>query len=131
MVNGTRGRNNRLFVIAGIVILLCALSITVTFAVTSKAPDVSIQGGQAEQVVYIGMKGAKYTPEIIRVEAGKPVTLRNDGTIAGCGMYIIQRDLGINANFAQSDSYTFTPTKKGTFRYTCSMGMYFGTIEVV
>jgi len=25
----------------------------------------------------------------------------------------------------------FTPTKVGRFRFTCSMGMYSGTIEVV
>src|SRR3989338_1037638 len=83
--------------------------------------------GNAE-VVLIGVSGSEYVPNPILVKAGVPTILRNDGSIGGCAMSVIQRELGINANFAKSKDYMFTPTKKGTYTITCSMGMYKGTL---
>lgn len=83
------------------------------------------------QVVNLGLDRGGYTPREITVEAGKPVTLRNDGSLQGCALYAIQPELGINANFAKNSEYTVTPTKKGNFVFTCSMGMWKGTINVV
>ena len=52
------------------------------------------------QMVYIGLDRSGYTPKEVTVESGKPVTLKNDGTLGGCGLYPVQAELGINANFA-------------------------------
>lgn len=82
-------------------------------------------------VVNFGMNRGFYTPKEIVIEAGKPVTLRNDGTIKGCSRFVVQPELGINANFARNTDYTFTPQKKGRFVYSCSMGMFSGVITVV
>ena len=97
---------------------------------TSPTGNVNVESQDA-QVVMLGLQGGRYTPNEITVEAGKPVTLKNDGSLGGCGMYVIQKDLGINANFANNAEYTFTPEKKGTYTFSCSMGMYKGILNVV
>ncbi|MBI2665057.1 cupredoxin domain-containing protein [Candidatus Woesearchaeota archaeon] len=83
------------------------------------------------QVIDVGMIGGKYTPSVITVEANKPVILQDDGSLKGCARVMIQPELGMNANFVKNSRYQFTPTKKGTFTYTCSMGMYKGVIKVI
>ncbi len=83
------------------------------------------------QIVMLGIDKTGYTPHEFTGEAGKPVTLRNDGTIKGCASFVVQPELGIRADFTRSDSYTFTPAKKGRFTYTCSMGMYRGVVNVI
>ena len=90
-----------------------------------------VTNGKGETIFDIGLDRTGFTPKLLTVPAGKSVTLRNDGTLGGCGLYVIQPELGINANFANNKEYTFIPKKKGTFTYTCSMGMYKGTIKVV
>ena len=82
------------------------------------------------QIVIVGMKGANYVFNPAQVQANKPVTLRSDGTLRGCGNYMIQRDLGINSNIANGD-ITFTPKKAGSYRIACSMNMYSGNLVVV
>ncbi|MFC1648141.1 cupredoxin domain-containing protein [Nanoarchaeota archaeon] len=91
----------------------------------------SAQGNEGAQIVSFGMDGDGYLPREITVEAGKPVTLRNDGSLQGCATHVVQPELGINANFAQSNEYTFTPTKKGKFTIACSMGMWTGVMNVI
>ena len=86
---------------------------------------------QGAQVVNLGLDRGGYLPREITVKEGVPVTLKNDGSLGGCGLYPMQPELGMNANFAQNSEYTFTPTKKGTYTFTCSMGMYKGTMNVV
>ena len=85
-------------------------------------------GGEA-QIVEIGLSRVGYTD--ITVEANKLVILKNDGTLGGCGLFVIQKELGINADFSKYDTYKFKPTKKGMFTYSCSMDMFRGTINVV
>jgi len=87
--------------------------------------------GEDAQIIEIGLDRSGFRPAVVTVQANKPVILKNDGTLGGCGLYIIQPELGLNANFARDDTYTFTPTIKGTFTYTCSMGMFKGTMKVV
>ena len=82
-------------------------------------------------IIEIGLSNGRYNPQVITAEVNKPVILKNDGSLRGCSRYVIQPELGINANFANSDKYQFTPTKKGTFTYTCSMGMFKGIIKIV
>ncbi len=83
------------------------------------------------QVVLLGLSRSGYTPNPITVEAGKPVVLKNDGSLQGCGLYVVSPELGINANFAKEESYSFTPTKKGSYTLSCSMGMFKGVINVI
>jgi len=82
-------------------------------------------------VVTIGLDQGGYVPREITVKANQPVTLKNDGSLVGCAQYPVQPEIGMAADFSKSDEYTFTPTKKGKFSFTCGMGMWKGTINVV
>src|SRR3989344_462761 len=98
----------------------------------NNAPANAVQDNSAGgQVFDIGLRGGNYYPQQIDVKYGEPVVLRNDGSLAGCALYVNQPQLGINANFAKNKEYKFTPMSKGTFVYTCSMGMYKGTLNVL
>ena len=100
------------------------------FGITGKTTLTSIDVNNAQEVL-IGLKGGRYILTPNQVEVNKPVLLKNDGTLSGCAVAVVQRELGISVNFARQDTYTFTPTKTGKFEITCAMGMYRGTIEVI
>lgn len=112
-------------IMMALLILAACKTATPTAEVTSDVPTTDT----GTQVVPFGLKGGgKYTDVV--VEAGKPVTLKNDGSLVGCSMFVVSPELGIQADFSKSDSYTFTPSKKGTFPIACSMNMFQGTITV-
>ena len=93
--------------------------------------SILVISGCGPQIIEVGLTKEGYTPSIITVNVNQPVTLKNDGTLGGCGMYLNQPEIGMSANFVNNDTYTFTPKIKGTFVYTCSMGMFKGTIKVI
>ena len=83
------------------------------------------------QRVTLSTKNFNYYPEQIEVEANKPVEITLDKTVTGCFRSFTIRDLGVS-KYAKTpaDKIIFTPTKKGTFTFACSMGMGFGKIVV-
>lgn len=90
---------------------------------------VQIQG--ETQKVVLGMKDYNYYPETIRVKANQPVELSLDDSVYGCLRSFTIKDLGVAKYMRTSDdSVTFTPTKKGTYSFACSMGMAYGKIIV-
>ena len=132
-----KNTENNLYILGGLVLGFVVIGVLAFAGLSGGNTSPASNTGQTTvtaeqgQVVMLGLSRQGYTPSVITVEAGKPVTLKNDGTLGGCGLYPVQAELGINANFGSSSEYTFTPTKKGSFTYTCSMGMYKGTINVV
>ena len=83
------------------------------------------------QKVIIGMKDFNYYPNTIKVKANKPVSISLDKSVYGCFRSFTIRDFGITKYLkTPSDTIVFTPTKKGTFRFACSMGMGTGTLIV-
>ncbi|MEK6871808.1 MAG: cupredoxin domain-containing protein [Nanoarchaeota archaeon] len=84
-----------------------------------------------EQKIVISEKDYNYYPNEIKVKAGQPVSISLDEKVKGCLRAFTIRDLGISKNLkTPQDTVTFTPTKKGSFRFTCSMGMGYGTFIV-
>ncbi len=84
------------------------------------------------QVVLIGidrMGGYVFTPSTI--ESGKETVLRNDGSLQGCAVAVVQEELGIRANFATQDEVVFTPTEPGTYTVACTMNMWRGELTVI
>ena len=83
------------------------------------------------QKLVIGVKDSNYYPNTITVKAGQPVSITLDSSVQGCLRSFTIKDLGVKG-YSSSPSQTidFTPTKKGTFRFACSMGMGTGTIIV-
>lgn len=86
------------------------------------------------QVADIIVYPTSYTPNRIQVKSGIPVKLNLTPTGGyGCTAALRIPQLGISKTLAQNttNSVEFTPTKPGNLTWTCSMGMYYGVIEVI
>ena len=97
---------------------------------TEKITGNAVYDGTTQKVV-LSMKNANYYPNTIRVKEGIPVSVTLDSSVQGCGRSLNIKDLGVR-EYSQDASQTikFTPTKKGTFTFACSMGMFYGKIIV-
>ena len=81
------------------------------------------------QNVVVGMKNFNYYPNTIKVKVDKPVSIILDKSVYGCLRDFTIREFGVRKYLKNpSDTVVFTPTKKGTFRFSWSMGMGKGTL---
>jgi sulfite exporter TauE/SafE/plastocyanin len=75
-----------------------------------------------------------YSPNYIQVKAGVPVelTLKTKDTYT-CASSFILKAFNVRMRLGPTDSQTvtFTPTKKGKYPFSCSMGMYTGMLEAL
>jgi plastocyanin domain-containing protein len=85
------------------------------------------------QIVNTTLLSGRYQP--ITVQAGAPVrwTIEVEPeSINGCNNRMIIPEYGIEHSFSPGDNVIeFTPTRTGTFRYSCWMGMIRSTITVL
>ncbi len=90
----------------------------------------AVNGGVQE--VTLSVQGANYYPNPIRVKKGIPVKLVADiASMPGCSKSVVIPEFGIRKVVSANDSVIeFTPTASGTFSFSCSMGMYRGTMVV-
>lgn len=86
--------------------------------------------GQIQKVT-LSMKNGNYYPQTVKVKQGQTVRIFLDNSVGGCYRSFTIRDFGV-AKYLQSekDYVEFTPNKKGSFRFACSMGMGTGTLVV-
>lgn len=90
----------------------------------------TIAEGDAQQVT-LGFKAGNYYPQTITVRAGTPVELTLDKSVAGCFRSFNVKALNIEGYSKDpSEPVRFTPTKPGTYRFVCGMGMGAGTLIV-
>jgi sulfite exporter TauE/SafE len=86
------------------------------------------------QEVTINISNNGYSPNYIKVKKNIPVklTLISKDTYT-CALSFVFKEFGIKTFLEATDTQTFqfTPTKSGKFNFTCSMGMYTGTMEVL
>ena len=83
------------------------------------------------QRIVLSFKDYNYYPNTIRVKVNQPVSISLDNSIQGCFRTFVIRDFDISKNLrTPQDSVDFTPTKTGTFRFACIMGMGSGTLIV-
>jgi copper chaperone CopZ len=84
------------------------------------------------QVVQLSVQGSNYYPNPIRVKRGIPVKIVADiGKMPGCSKSIVIPEFGVSKYLISGDNtIQFTPDKSGTFKFSCSMGMYQGQIIV-
>lgn len=103
----------------------------------TQAPDG--QAGTAQvvngkQQVKISIANNGYTPQQLWVRSGTPVelTLESNGTYS-CATSFTLKKFNLFAQLKPNDSKTlaFTPTEKGNFTFSCSMGMYTGVMHVI
>ena len=119
----------------GIVIFLVIIVVGFIFlkpstASNSNAVNPTVIQGEVQKIV-ISEKNLNYYPNEITVKAGQPVSITLDESVQVCLRSFTIRDLGVS-KYAKTPQETidFIPTKKGTFRFTCSMGMGYGNIIV-
>lgn len=97
---------------------------------TIEEVDAGSDGG--EQVVELSMKDYNYYPNVLNLKYNVPTKIVVDtNKVKGCLQSIIIPDFGIKKFVKENDNtISFTPDKKGTFSFSCSMGMGFGKIIV-
>ena len=104
------------------------------------SPRVSSVSDQPAPVVNQGVQVVKmrvsayngYEPETLTVKKGIPVRWEVTGDRQmGCASTLILRQFGIRQALKTGlNVIEFTPNKSGTFVFSCSMGMYRGTMVV-
>lgn len=85
------------------------------------------------QKIAIQVSNAGYSPKNLTVKVGVPVelTLVSKDSYSCANAFLLQ-DFGIKTMLQANDqqTFTFTPEKAGKHTFTCTMGMYTGTITV-
>lgn len=97
------------------------------------AAETPINVVNGEQVIKMRVTSAgTYEPSVLTVQAGTPVRWEVTGdNYMGCGSSLVLRAFGVSTNLKPGPNVVrFTPTKTGSFTYTCSMGMFRGTMVV-
>lgn len=114
-----------------IAVLILIGGFVLTNSKSSSGTGINTGNNQNIQKVVIGMKNYNYYPNTIKVKSGIPVEITLDESVYGCFRSFTIRDFGVSAySKTPNEKITFTPNKKGTFRFSCSMGMGTGTIIV-
>jgi plastocyanin domain-containing protein len=113
-------------------IVLWRLSATSTPETQESSVATAVQAGEY-QVINMAVTPYGYEPSTFAVQEGKPVRMIIDGTqVSGCTRYITSPQLGFNKRLEAGENIIeFTPPGKGTYGFSCSMGMVRGTITVV
>lgn len=129
------------FKIAALIIIFVGLSTIYTSWNATGLPTIVWDTGSVEQNdvtvkqnYEIQILNGGYSPNYIRVKKGLPVKLTLiSNSIHSCSLAFRIPSLGIGKNLKPTDSQIieFTPTEAGIIPFSCSMGMYRGTIEVV
>lgn len=110
---------------------LTGLTPSSTNSKAAKTASVKLVDGY--QVVRMTQKTNGYSPNSFSVTKGYPVkwiiTSENQYT---CAASIIMPTYGIRQNLTLGENtIEFTPTKTGSVQFTCSMGMYRGSFNVI
>jgi sulfite exporter TauE/SafE len=98
----------------------------------SSESTVGVENGV--QRVTINAINSGYEPRYFKVAAGVPVELTvSTNETYSCAVAFTMKAFNISTFLGPTDSETFafTPTKPGKYTYSCSMGMYTGTMEVI
>ena len=84
------------------------------------------------KIINLGIANYNYDPNTIKVKQGQKVKIiGNMNQLQGCLKAFVIPQLRIQKLFRSGDNILeFTPTKKGTFGFSCTMGMGTGTLIV-
>jgi len=112
---------------------LALIALIVWFFWLKRAPGVRAaltSGGYQEQMVLV--RGG-YTPDVIVVQAGKPVRLsfvRQES--ASCSEQVLLPAWGKSAALPEGETVRveFLPKERGEFEFACQMGMFRGKLIV-
>lgn len=88
--------------------------------------------GREAQVITMTQSGSGYSPSTLRVKQDVPVrwVIASESSFS-CASSLVVPSLNIKKNLKKGENIIeFTPTEKGTIPFSCSMGMYRGSIIV-
>jgi len=130
--------HNRIKLVAGVLTVLLGLSgfqnslVLAGWSIPTSNNTVSSVKTEQQQIIEMTVYGDAYEPNVLRVKAGVPVLWKITGSNSmGCAQSLVSRSLGISADLQPGlNEFTFTPTKTGTYGFSCAMGMVRGTIVV-
>lgn len=121
-------KNTTLLALVAIVVVIAGYFV---FANLGSSSNSSTASGGDIQKITLSFRNYNYYPNIITVNANQPVEITLDSSVGGCYRSFTIPALGISQySKAPTNKITFTPAKKGTFTFACSMGMGTGTIIV-
>ncbi|MBM3230078.1 hypothetical protein FJZ22_00255 [Candidatus Pacearchaeota archaeon] len=107
------------------VIVLCLLTGYFLFF-----SDPVLVSGETQNLT-LSLQQGNYYPETISVQVGVPVALTLDASVKGCfRSFSIPALQIIGYSRSPAEPIVFTPTKKGTYEFRCTMGMGTGTLIV-
>lgn len=112
-----------------ILVVVCLFALWLGFQRRQESAVVGTSGAQEATII---VKGA-YQPNVITVQAGKPVALTFDRQEdVACSRFVTIDDVHIRQDLPahQKTTVHFTPVKAGEFSFTCDMGMYQGRLIV-
>ncbi len=103
------------------------------FSSSSGATDVTIAFIDGKQIVTMEVTAFGYAPNVITVKKGVPVDWQiYGGDQLGCASSLVLSAFNVKAAIRPGENQVaFTPTKAGTFPFSCSMGMVRGTMIVI
>lgn len=127
---------NRLLPTASMIFIPCGINIlTMTDSENQKEQSILTQTSESQQIqkfeIFLTDRG--YTPKRISVKKGTPVQLivKNEEA-RGCIQAFVIPNLNVRkvVRLGEWTTINFTPQKTGKIGFTCSMGMYYGEIDV-
>ena len=100
---------------------------------STKANDPNVTLIDGVQIVKMTQTGSGYSPNSFTIKKGIPVKwIVTSKDAFTCAASIVSSKLGIRKNLEAGENVIeFTPTETGTARFTCSMGMFSGTFNIV
>lgn len=111
-------------------VLMPALFLPPGAAATELSENVTLEGDI--QVLRTAQVADGYEPANAVVYAGREVRWEIDSQDLTCAATIQSADLGIDVALEPGQNvFTFMPEEPGVLRYSCFMGMYWGTITVI
>ncbi len=131
------------FKFAGLVVIALGLlnisygynltGITLNLPSTQKQDDVSGTFEEGKQVIRITQYGNGYSPNNVTVKVGIPVKLLVNATnLYSCSASFVIPKFNIFTGLKEGiNEIEFTPTDTGPIKFSCSMGMYTGVINVI
>ncbi|MDP2789816.1 MAG: cupredoxin domain-containing protein [bacterium] len=118
--------------ILGISLILVVIGLYVLWLRFQRHQEAAVVGASGVQEATVVIKGA-YQPNVITVQAGKPVALTFDRQEdVECSRFVTIDGLKIRQDLPahQKTTLHFTPDKPGEYSFTCDMGMYQGRLIV-
>ena len=124
-------KNTTLLIIAGLILIAGGIFIFTKSDASSQDITGNIIKNDEIQEITLSLKNYNYYPNTITVKEGIPVRISLDKSVTGCLRSFTIRDFGVAKNLRTPEDYVeFTPNKKGTFTFACSMGMGRGKLIV-